>query len=75
MKRGRPSTYVHLLRAMRPGDVLYLTGRHPRLDRAVVASVGRAGGKVETACFVAVNSIPELAHTVVRVTCIKPLKG
>ena len=74
--RGRKPKYIHLLRAMRAGDVLYLaedrmTGR---LDMAIASSVRRARGKIETTCFVAVNVEPTNAHRVVRVTCLKPLR-
>ncbi len=74
MRTGRRPIYLHVLRAMRPGDILYLASKHENFDRAIVASVTRACGKVETARFVAVNSIPETAHRVVRVTCLEPLK-
>jgi hypothetical protein len=65
--------YVHLLRAMRAGDVLYLTEHIPRLDKSIVIAVARAGGQCETACFVATNLDPATAHRVVRVTMITPL--
>lgn len=75
MTKARPSRYVHLLRAMRAGDVLYLPEHQKRLDRAIVACVDRAGGDIETAVFAAVNSmLPEQTHRVVRVTCLKPLR-
>ena len=74
MKRGRKPLYIHLLRAMRAGDVLYLPENSERLDRAIVSSVSRDGGKVETACFVATNLDPIYAHRVVRITCLESLK-
>ncbi len=67
--------YIHLLRAMRAGDVLYLPEHTERLDRALAASIYREGGKAETACFVATNLDPTSAHRVLRVTMVKPMKG
>lgn len=75
MKRGRKPLYIHLLRAMRAGDVIYLPEHMWRLDVSIVASVARECGKVETACFVATNLDPARAHRVVCVTCIEPLGG
>lgn len=66
--------YTHLLRAMRKGDVLYLPDPGKKLDRAVTSSFCRGGGKVETSRFIATNMTPILAHGVVRITCIEPLK-
>lgn len=74
MKPGRKPLYIHLLRAMRPGDVIYLPEHEPLLDVAIVASVARECGKVETARFVATNLDPARAHRVVRITCLEPLK-
>jgi hypothetical protein len=68
--RGRKSKYVHLLRAMRAGDVIYLSGPS---DTSIVATVYRDAGRCETARFVAVNPDPAMAHAVIRVTMITPM--
>lgn len=73
--RGSGSIYVHLLRAMRAGDVLYLFEHTNRLDRQITSVVGRNGGECQTAGFVATNLDPAFAHRVVRVTMIKPMKA
>lgn len=72
-QRGAPSKYIHLLRAMRPGDVIYLPESLPRLDRALAASIYREGGKAETACLLASNLDPACSHRIVRITMIAPL--
>lgn len=72
--RGRKSRYVHLLRAMRKGDVLYIPEHMPRLDKSITAVVFRCGGKCLTACFTAVTPDPSTAHRVVRITMLKPLR-
>jgi hypothetical protein len=71
---GRKSKYVHLLRAMRKGDILYLPETIPRLDKSIVVAVSRDGGICQTACFVALNLAPETAHRVVRVTMLRPMQ-
>ena len=68
---SRKSRYIHTLRAMRKGDVVYLPDKPARLDKAVTATVWRGGGKCLTACFVAVNLDPATAHRVVRVTMLR----
>ncbi len=73
-KPGAESKYVHLLRAMRAGDVLYLYEHTPRMDKAILASAYRNGGKCQTACFVATNLDPDFAHRVIRVTMTKPFE-
>lgn len=73
-KRGQGSKYIHLLRVMKPGDVLYLPEHTGRLDKAIYAAVHRRRGKAETACFVATTLDPDFAHRIVRVTMIEPLK-
>lgn len=67
------SRYIHLLRAMERGDVLYLPERTRRLDRQIVAAVGREAGKCQTANFVAIQTDPETAHRVVRVTMLEAM--
>ena len=73
-KRGRPSKYVHMLRGMRKGDVLYIPEHHRRLDREIASTVWRGGGKVLTACFVATNLDPATAHRVIRITMRSPMR-
>jgi hypothetical protein len=59
---------------MRKGDTLYFRELLPRMDKALVAAAYREGYRIETACFVATNLDPTLAHRVVRVTMVKPVK-
>lgn len=56
MEHGRPTKYIHLIRAMRPGDIVYLIAHTPRFDRQVSASCYREGIKVTTTNVVAVNT-------------------
>jgi hypothetical protein len=72
---GVHSKYIHLIRAMRKGDVLYLPETIQRLDRQIVASIGREGGRAQTACFVATNLEPLMAHRIVRIKMIEPMKA
>jgi hypothetical protein len=66
--------YIHLVRAMRAGDALYLPDRKGDLDRQLVSAVGRSGGRVSTSKFVAIATGPETAHWVLKVTMHEPLK-
>lgn len=66
--------YLHLLRAMRPGDAIYLAETSPHLPRQVHAVVGRNEGEVSTKYFLATNLSPDTAHRVVRVTMVRALK-
>lgn len=75
MMRGRPSKYVHLLRAMRAGDVLYLVATAPRFDRHISGTVFKLGGKCETANFVAVLNDAATAHHILKITMLQPLKS
>lgn len=74
MKRGRKPKYVHILRAMRPGDVLYLVDQTTHLDHHICRAIGRNGGSASTHNFIAVGQDPASAHRVVRVTMHKALK-
>lgn len=62
--------YTHILRAMKPGDEIYIAGC---LDRDVTAVVHRAGGKAKTSKFVAIKPGAESVLNLVRVTMIVPL--
>ena len=74
MKRGRKEKYRHLLRAMRPGDVIYLASTAPRMDRHITGAVYRGKGVAHTANFIAVLLDPSKAHRVVRVEMIKAME-
>ena len=71
---GKPNL-THLLRAMKPGDVIYLPETGGRLDRQITSVVYRNGGKAETAYFLATNLNPSTAHRIVRVKMIRPLEN
>lgn len=55
MEHGKPNRYIHLIRAMLPGDIIYLIAHTPRFDRQVSGSCWREGIKVSTTNVVAVN--------------------
>lgn len=71
---GRKSKYVHLLRAMKPGDVVYLPATAPRFDRQLQGTAFIHRGRIEVCNMVAVMQHPPQAHHIVRVTMLKPFK-
>ena len=66
--------YIHLVRAMQPGDALYLPDRNGDLNRQIVSAVGRSGGRVSTAKYVAIGTGPQSAHWVLKITMLEPLR-
>jgi hypothetical protein len=74
MKRGRPSKYLHLLKAMRAGDVLYLPATAPRFDRQISGAVYLHDGSASTKNFIAVLGDAAKAHRIVRITMHKPMR-
>lgn len=74
---GPKSKYRHLIHAMRPGDVLYLSSAEQhRLDKQIHAIGAVDGGKFKTTNFLAVGvsngTEADTVHRVVRIECVVP---
>ena len=69
----KPAKYLHILQAMRKGDVVYFaeTKAKTRMDRALRCTALQHNMNIRTANFVAVNSDPATAHRVLRVRKIR----
>lgn len=74
MARGRPTKYLHLLRAMRAGDSIYLEATASRFDRQLASAVFRYGGKCSCTNLIAVRLDRVTALHVVQITILQPLK-
>lgn len=73
MARGRKSKYLHLLRAMRVGDTVYLPATAKRFDRQISGAIYRYGGKASTVNVVGVRVDRATAQHLVGVTITRPL--
>ncbi len=74
-KKNQGSKYVHILRALREGDTVYLPWLHLRMPELLRVAAANEGGNCATDLFLATAGKPETARYVVRVTCNKPMKG
>ena len=71
---GRQTKYLHLLRAMRAGDSIYLDATVPRFDRQLASAVYLYGGASSMTTLVAVHLDRVTACHVVKITMLQPLK-
>lgn len=67
-----PSKYIHLIRAMHPGDVIYLIATGTHFDRTITSSCYRARIKVRTKNVVAVETDRVTACHLLRIERLSP---
>ena len=67
-KTNQNSKYIHILRAMREGDTVYLPLLHPRMPELLRIAAKKCGGNCATDLFLATAGTPVSARYVVRVT-------
>lgn len=63
-----PSKYMHILQAMKVGDVVYLPATSPRFDRQISAIGSRKDFRLSVENMVAVKQIPPSATHILKIT-------
>lgn len=74
-KKNQGSKYVHILRALRPGDVIYLPELHSRTGELIRVAAREFGGDCRTQRYMATAMTPETAHIIIQVTMTRAMKA